>query len=161
MSDFTSIAAGRRDADSPVNESLVDDAIENTEYNQERALRCGTHTTGVRQAYARGLDTFSTSTNGSNIILSGTVTFSTDSADGNPNFLSAPYVWFALEENTDGGGSLQWTSGNVYNFRGPYLIDTTRANTGFSWELVVDKNSGATFEGNVYWFAIGEVTAGE
>jgi hypothetical protein len=159
MSDFTNIASTRRDADSPVNESLIDDAIENTEYNRERALRCGTHGTGARMALARGTVTFAATGLGADHLFSGTITFSSDADDGDPNFSAAPRAYLALEEVTTGGYDA-WS--NTIHPKYIAMQAGGISATQLFWEVQFE-NPGASddISGIVHWEAIGPVTSGE
>jgi len=155
---WTAIADTAIDADSPVTETLMTQIVENTEYNQERALRCGNHATGVRLALARGRNTtefsISTSATGEGS-ASVAITFA-DAVDGDPNFTSAPYVWVSFDE----GGTLPaWDAVAVF---GGYVEKTTLSATGATVRMAVQGgNNSATLRGYMNWFAIGPVTSGE
>jgi hypothetical protein len=158
MSDFTVISDGRVDADSPIDEDLITDLRENDEYLFERAVRAGTHATGVRLAIARGADDFSDATADGTVSFSGTITFSTaDSDDGDPNFDVAPRVILTIERN----GGDAWTA-NITAMRIPlHITDGSLSTTGFTWGFECTVAGPNNIVGKVHWIAIGTVTTGE
>ncbi len=105
MAGWTDISASRKDADSPIDEDLIGDLDDNATYNHERAIRSGTHTTGVRTCMARGRTAFDWSTTRVGTV---SITFATDADDGDPNFLAAPRVYATLAE--DATSSQEWSS---------------------------------------------------
>ena len=58
---YTAITSGQTDAESPVNDTLMDLIRTNQVHDHDRAGRWGTDGTGVRMARARGSKAFSTS----------------------------------------------------------------------------------------------------
>jgi len=169
MSDFTTISAGRRDVDSPVDEDLIDDIIENTEHNEEHAMRVGTYAVGVRRAWACGRMgattstpwTFTTSAGGDGSTTV-TVLYSTDAEDGDPNFLTGetPIVAFSLEENDD-ASSVPWLS-TGFNMPIAWIGHGTNIDTGFTIEIGVENGQGSIdYEGFVNWTATALVDTDE
>lgn len=159
MSTWTAISDARIDAESPIDEDLVTDIRENAEYLHERAVRAGTHGTGVRLAIARGkvYDTAATDGSGnmSSIALA-PVTFSTDALDGNPNFSSAPVVVISIEESSTDD---EWTTSYSVQCN---IREASVATTGFTAEwFVTGATATATIGAYIHWIAIGPVTAGE
>jgi hypothetical protein len=145
---WTDISASRKDADSPLDEDLFSDLDDNTTYNYERAIRSGTHATGVRTAMARGKTSFS----GSSISTIDVVLDFTAADDGAPSFSASPIVTTALEENTSGSS---WATVIAAH----HIKGGTLSATG----CTIDVNWGgqANYQGWVHWVAIGDVTSGE
>ena len=149
---WTNISSGRYDADSPVDEDLIGDIVSNTEYNHDHALRGGTHSTGVRLAVAMGVKTITFGA--SSYDASSTVTFSSDSDHGDPNFSSSPRVFLSF---TTSSASFSTGANNV-NFT---VGTSTITSTSFDIDLHRNSTSPGTQNVDVAWLAIGQVTAGE
>ncbi len=157
MSSWVNIASAAIDVDSPITTTLLTNLRDNGAYNNERALRAGTHATGVRLAFARGKEAISDTSDGGGLAnMTATVTFSSGSTDGNPNFTSAPTVYVILEEDTAGASWLMasqtWT----------VFLDDIPTTSGFTAQV---RGSGVTnttvYNGFVNWIAVGPVTSGE
>ena len=141
---WTDIANSEFDVDSPITETLMTEIVENGEYNHDHALRTGTHATGVRMAFARGVNSteFSIGTNASgegndNV----TITFS-DATDGDPKFDSAPNMWFSFTEGTTAPA---WASTAVFS---AYILQGTLSATQATVRMaVIDGNASATLRG--------------
>jgi len=154
---WTDISSSREDQDSPVDEDLMGDIIDNTEYNFDHAVRGGTHATGVRLAIARGYVQVLDTTVGADYKKTGTVTFSTDAADGNPNFDSSPFVWMTVREILGGGTYDTWSTA-IYSVS-PYIEDVSP--TDFDWCVQFHNGGDPDIGFQLWWMAIGAVTAGE
>ncbi len=151
MAGWTDISASRKDADSPIDEDLFSDLDDNTTYNHERAIRSGTHATGVRTCIARGKTAWSFATGEYVIVL---IEFDT-ALDGDPNFLAAPTVIMTLEE--DPAGSDEWLGEQP----SVYLEETTVTASQCSGTVQFTPSSSLTVQGWIHWIAIGTVMAGE
>jgi hypothetical protein len=158
---WTDIADSAFDADSPITEDLLEDIVENVEYEHERALRCGIHATGVRLAMARGKKAFSFSADGSGYgSATATVTFSSDALDGDPNFTSAPVVYMCLEE--DDADTAWLVTGGINADEWIAHISDTPSTTGFTAKVAAKSlTASQDYDGFFNWIAIGAVTAGE
>jgi len=158
MSDYTIIANTSVDADSPIDEDLMLDLKENVEHNFEHAVRGGTFAAGVRLAIARGIISDNATTDGSGHCAPQptTVTFSSDSVDGNPNFLTAPVVVAVLVEDTSGTA---WPS----TVSMIYMHNLTNISaTGFTGEWKVMNFTATTnYKVFIHWIAVGFVNTGE
>jgi len=144
---WTDISAGRQDADSPIDEDLIEDIVGNTEYNHDCAVRSGTHASGVRRALGLVAKTFTQGSANSETV---TVTFATDCVE-DPNFNSAPYPLGqpVLLRND--------TTVNDFPDRCWFL---TMTSTGCTVRINYDAgspNSSVT----MYFGVVGEVTSGE
>ena len=153
---WTDIADATFDADSPTTATLWEDVIENTEYNNDHALRGGTHASGVRLGFARGKSSeFSIVTDGSG---NGNVTWNitiSSATDGDPNFSATPTaIGFVCE---DSGGGTAWNSLAVYSVRitgGSSTVINTRI-------AVAHAGATVTIKGYLYWNLVGAVSSGE
>lgn len=157
---WNTIADGSVDADSPVNETLMTNMRDNMVYNHDRAVRSGTHATGVRLAIARGTYDFNIT------IVTGTVshafTFATDATDGDPNFSAAPLVVFGMEERivTGGGTDCDWATDDTVVTAN--IQDGTLSSTGMTVDITCRTDSSDTYcKGTLHWVAFGAVTSGE
>ncbi len=156
MSNWTNIAAGSVDVDSPITTTLLTNLRDNGAYNNERALRSGTHATGVRLAFARGKEAISDTTDGGGLAkIVATITFSSGSTDGNPNFTSVPTVYVCLEEDTIGAA---WTDVHLWHV----FVDDIPTTSGFTATVFGSGLANTTvYNGFVNWIAVGPVTSGE
>ncbi len=171
MATWTIIGNTSIDVDSPFNTTLLTSFRDNMEYNFERYPRTGTHAVGVRLVLARGTKTLAAAAG--TLIVDGTgnlysanitptvITFSTDAADGNPNFLTAttPIILLSCEEDTS-GGKLDWTSNHVA--AGPFVQDGSLSNTAFTLECQFHTDTNSAGVGAIFqWVAIGQPSSGE
>jgi hypothetical protein len=157
---WVDLTTGQTDAESPVNDTLMDQIRSNEDYLFDSALRGGTFGTPVRLVVARGVKAVSITVNtqiGATGIYRGantyTVTFSTDSDDGDPGFSANPRVYATFySQDTD----LTGTNAAVVT---PYV------NSDSNTQTIINVNAwcpaSATIAGNLYWMAIGPPTAGE
>jgi len=157
MSDWTTIPDSDCDADSPVDEDLMGDLKENVEYLYERAVRGGTHATGVRVVLARGTITDTSLTDGAGDIWNQTVALSFSTAiDGDPNFDSAPVVVVTPEESS---ASTDW--GTTWQVSAS-IVEGTRTASGCTIEWTIRSGPASSTIGVVLnWIAVGLPTAGE
>jgi hypothetical protein len=146
---WTDISASRKDADSPLDEDLISDLDDNTTYNHDRAIRSGTHATGVRTCMARGRESFS----GSAISTIDVPIDFTAQTDGDPNFGAEPIVCITLEENT--GGDVWAPTDSPTHYIADGSLTTAGCTVSIKWLATKD------FQGWVHWIAIGTVTTGE
>lgn len=158
---WTDIADSAFDADSPITEDLLEDVVENAEYNHERALRCGTHAVGVRLVMARGKEAFEFTADGSGYGSSTqNVVFENDALDGDPNFTSAPVVYICLEEDDANTAWIASTGINADEWIA-HISDTPTAD-GFTAKVGGKSlTASQVYNGFFNWIAIGAVTSGE
>jgi hypothetical protein len=155
MADWTDIAAGSRDQDTPVWEATANALYNNTLYNQERALRCGTHATGVRLAEARGIVSLSQAAAGEDHLFTTTVTFSSAADDGDPGFSVAPTIKLLVTEYI----YTNW-SASVYP-KAYYIQAGTRTASAFSLDIQFENPAATDVGVRVHWEARAAVTVGE
>lgn len=157
MSNWTTIPDTDTDADSPLTESLLTDMKENCEYLFETAVRSGMHgAPHVRTALARGFVEASYSGGASDTGWQEvTITYATDSLDGDPNFSGAPALAFGM---TRYGG----TAWGATVFPLCYVKDGTQTASGCTlmWRLASIPTSG-TFTVRIYYLAQGQPSSGE
>ena len=160
MSDYTTIAGIRVDADSPVDEDLISDLRDNAASIRERQLRTGTHVTGVRLTLARGISastTITTDGSGNGLDTIG-VGFAGDSSDGDPNFSAAPSCLGLTFEELSTGDDLGGTAPSV----SCWINEATLDASGFT--AVISVRGGAVtanIDYKLHWAFVGPVTSGE
>lgn len=169
MASWTSIPNSALDEGSALDAALFTNIRDDLEYLFERIARTGTHTTGVRLALARGVETISQLTSsgvaGTTNLIKYTVSpeiqvdFS-GALDGNPNFDSAPTVLLSAEEFTDGNFDDYLAHDFVVS---PYVQDGSITALKFDLGCVAyaDDVSSEGFKVDVHWVAVGPVTSGE
>lgn len=157
---WTSISDTRTDSDSPVDEDLLVDLSDNSQYNYDHALRCGTDSSGVRLVLARGAIEIDETSVIADVAMTGTVTFATvgHADDGDPNFNSTPRIEFGFEEDST-GGYVEWKATAGVRAWGAVL--TAVSSTAFSYRVQFENNSGIDIKGYVHWAAIAEPSTGE
>jgi len=154
---WTAITDGTFDEDSPVTDALLEDIVENTEYNNEHAVRAGTHAAGVRLALARATATseftISTDANGDGSV-SWDITIA-NATDGAPNYSAAPtVVGYSCE---DSGGGTAWGNGCIYSVR-TTGTSTSTINTRIA---VTNGPASTSIKGYLTYALVGPVTSGE
>lgn len=157
MGEWTAITSGQTDEDSAFDETLADGLRDHCIYNHDHAIRCGTHSSGERLTLARCLEAFNATSCIANKEFTGTVTFSTGSDDGNPNFDAAPRVIFGFHQYTEGYDA--WSAANnIYRWS---AVVTSISDSGFDWRVQFYNLAGVDIAGYFHWAAVGPVTAGE
>lgn len=161
MPDYTAIANTDFDASSPVDEDFVTALRDNSQYNFNHAIRCGTFAAGARLAHDDGRTSFNGTTDGSGN-LSVTVTCSFTASI---NFDSAPVFVCSPEEVTTGSpAGIVWTnftdavSEAFTHYIASGSVSTTQA------QVTLEFNAGpasSQVRGRINWIAAGLVTAGE
>ncbi len=156
---WTVLTSSDTDVGSSVNDTLMDAIRGNLDYNFDHALRCGTHAAGVRKAVAYGEEDFSLSTPWTTVVSgqlykqnSGTltITFSTESDDGNPNFNATPRIWYGFEDADD----TDWASNYVI----PQFVITSQSSTQFQGIIYALADASVALDGHLWWLAIGDVS---
>ena len=154
---WTDISDSSFDADSPITDTLMQQIVENGEYNHDHAIRGGTNAAGVRLALSRHKSsefTISMDANGNGSV--GWDITVANATDGAPNFANAPVpVGFMCEDS--GGGASAWGNGAVYSVK---LVSssTTTVSTRIA---VVNGPASTTIKGYLYVTLLEEVTSGE
>lgn len=160
MGEYVKISSTRVDADSPIDEDLTADLSEHGDYNYDHGLRVGEDATPVRRVIAMGGDDFSDTSPIANVRFTGTVTFSTDADDGDPNFLLGfvPNIQVSLFEDHNNGD--YWQPSQLINSVHCGFWNNTY--TGFDW-YVQFNNTAITPDiyGYIHWVAYGKPSAGE
>jgi hypothetical protein len=89
-----------------------------------------------------------------------TITFSSGSTDGNPNFSVAPNVYLSLMEDTSGGAQ-DWFTQLVQATA--HVVNASITTTQFQFEVIGRRGTGTAgnLAGVVHWLAMGLVTSGE
>jgi len=158
---WVTLTSGQTDAESSINDTLMDQIRDNEDYLFDSAVRGGALTSPVRLALARGektgLSIAATNQIGATGIYRGgtsvTITFATDADDGDPDFSVQPrvYVQFYSQD-------ADMTSTN-------YCLVTPFVYSDSTTTAVVYLNGWApastTISGNLYWTAIGIPQSGE
>jgi hypothetical protein len=156
---WVTLTSGQTDAESPVNDTIMDQIRDNEDYLFDSAVRGGTLTSPVRLAVARGEKTslsIAATTQTAGIYRGGTsvtITFATDADDGDPDFSVQPRVYVQFKSQ-----DADMTSTN-------YCLVTPFVYSDSPTTAVVYLNGWApastTITGNLYWTAIGIPQSGE
>lgn len=158
---YTDIPDTDIDADSDIDDAILEDLVENAEYNHDHAMRGGTHLVGVRLAVARGVTAFSDSISSGSQDGTQAIVFATDAIDGDPNFSEVPVFKYSMEEDGTGVAWSAFTQATSDSWE-HFVESGSQTSAGVTIRnTITGSSSDGTFKANINWIAFGLVTAGE
>lgn len=153
--EYPIISSERCGAGKPNSYELYNDFKNSNNYIYYHTMRCGPDTSAARFCVTRG--TYDFSAYGTDPNPTGSMDYSTNNEDGDPNFHAAanPIVLIGLEEDTSGSNVAWTTPTNIWV--NATLVDDTY----FDWSVFFDTSGATHVAGTIHWIAFSSVTVGE